>query len=76
MSGSQITKWAIVGSIVAILGYDAYAAWGMEDGVTISRLMSEWQMGPFGFLIPMAMGVLAGHWFWPLKRDNEHLGEK
>ena len=68
----KYTRYFILLSTLVILAYDAYVAFGNDEkGDTISALFGEWFGDPFGFMLPLVIGVLLGHWFWPLEDKRE-----
>lgn len=62
------TKIVLAGVLAALIGWDVYVfGWG-ENRSTISEIIRDWSFEG-SFLIPVAWGVLTGHFFWPLKPD-------
>lgn len=61
MTGAQ---FVIITTIVALLGYSAYAA--THGKVTISQQLRDWALN--WTCLPFCAGILATHWMMPLEK--------
>jgi len=68
MKITKLTKLFIVGITLFIIAYDVFAYLYGHDS-TISQVIYSWSI-KFP-LLPLAVGVLMGHFFWPNSRANE-----
>lgn len=65
MTTRQITAVLVLAVVVVLVGWDVYtlAAHGSEPA-TISELVRDVAFNHP--MIPFGLGVLVGHWFWPV----------
>lgn len=56
-----LTKYIIGGTVIGLVMYDIVAA---HYGCTISSVLADWSRE--NLIIAVGVGVLIGHWFWPL----------
>jgi hypothetical protein len=60
----KITGITMLVVTVGLIGWDLIVAFNGIDGDTISEIMKNYAHDyP---IIPLAWGVVLGHWFWPL----------
>lgn len=68
MSKRKITFIVLAVTVVALIGYDVWAALQGNE-VTISECVWRWSKNyP---LLPFSFGVLSGHLFWPSTGGGE-----
>lgn len=58
-----MTSWVIALAALLLAGYDLYAFRKEGHGHTISEVLTTWSLRHP--LVPFALGVLMGHFFWP-----------
>jgi len=58
-------------AIVGLIGWDVFVATNDVQGDTISEIMLSWATKVA--LLPLAMGTLMGHLFWPNKGGKYHI---
>lgn len=69
MAPSKTTTIVVLAVTAAVLvGWDVYVATNDEPGDTISELVYAWSTDHL--LVPVAFGVLVGHFFWPQRRKQ------
>lgn len=57
-----------VGSLAGIGAYDSYCLFADTPGITVSAVLREWSEAfP---ILPLLLGVVVGHLFFPLPRVN------
>jgi hypothetical protein len=59
-----VTLWGIIIATVSLLGLEFWTLVNKEKGDTISEVVNE-QSKTF-LIIPLFLGILLGHWYWPL----------
>lgn len=65
-------RWTIailLGITALLIGWDIYVALTPQKGDTISEVIRDWAFAHP--VIPFALGVLCGHWLWPLRERAE-----
>jgi hypothetical protein len=62
MDTKMITSVLMVAVVVLMIGWDVYVAFTPVKGDTISEILR--QIARNHPMIPFALGVLIGHWFW------------
>ncbi len=68
MKIKQITMLIIGLVVIALIGYDFYAIAVGGTEASISHIVIVWSYKyP---IIPFGMGVLIGHFFWPIKKTK------
>jgi hypothetical protein len=71
MNAKRITQAIILGTVVAWIGWDIYAASNGVDGDTESEVIRLFaNRHPF---LPLAMGVLMSHFFWNVRASSFRL---
>lgn len=67
MNTQLITKILLITTIVGLTGYDLWVAIATpaNDGDTISEVLLVW--GNKMLVLPLWLGILGTHWFWPGK---------
>jgi hypothetical protein len=68
MKAKNVTLWGIIVAVMALLGLEFWTLVNKEKEDTISEVMYE-QSKQF-LLIPLCLGMLLGHWYWPLTRKK------
>jgi len=63
------SNWLLISLalVVGILGYDIHAV--RSKKATISRMVEE--SSKRYLIIPFLLGILSGHFFWSMNRDEE-----
>src|SRR5262249_55066229 len=65
------TGLVLVGAFVLLMAYDLFVV--IKQGVTISEYMN-W-IGKTSPVIPLLVGLVAGHFFWPIYQTQQAQGE-
>jgi hypothetical protein len=65
----KITGALILGCIAVLVVWDIVMATNATEGDTISELALSLSLG--NPIIPFAVGVICGHWFWPVSKTTE-----
>lgn len=59
-----VTEYFLIASVVVWIIYDVYVfVFDRENDSTISEVM--WRVSRDYPIVPFAVGVIMGHWFWP-----------
>lgn len=67
-NGTSLTRKFLAGAVIAIVGYETWTLLNMKPGDTISDTVWKANRRP---LIPFAVGMLCGHWFWQRVDDGD-----
>jgi hypothetical protein len=67
-----LTGWIIGVCFVALVLYDVVIYFERTPDDTITHLIRDW--GERHPSVPTAVGVLVGHWFWPVRRSYPESG--
>jgi len=62
------TKIVMAVCTAILIGWDIYAFVAGGNRTTISEIIRDFSFQG-SFLVPVAWGVLIGHFFWPLEKD-------
>jgi hypothetical protein len=57
-----VTTVLVLIVVALLIAYDIFAVWKGKPGSTISEVIRS--VGYGHPMIPFALGVLIGHWFW------------
>ena len=60
-------RYVFLGIVGAALGYELWALMNRRDGDTISEIV--WDATTKRPLVPFALGMVAGHFFWQRVQD-------
>lgn len=65
MNTQNVTEYIMLVTVVGLILWDIYAVWKAGGKATISYIMAT--LGTKSRLVPLAWGLLTGHFFWQIE---------
>lgn len=70
MRARKVTSISIITVITILLGLEGWLLGNSEKNDTISEVINE--AAERWMIIPVLVGIIIGHWFWPLHKQGDN----